>query len=460
MGLRVSFTLSIYTACFLFFLLILHHKAQFATDWANLLLYSIISILHVFVYLYHLAFGFAWNLRPGFIYTAGLPGYCFFLAIMLFVPGFIFARLCSLVIALASSTGPGVWAVESLCSALPSPLTDELVLVALFSLLFTWSIIFHQAGLPALELVELNIDHARVHPTLCRLPVPHYPYNSEKLEKTKQGSPSSLGSAKTFTVGQISDPHLGLFMTAAQLRSVCEEVVALKPTFVFLTGDYFAAEVQREAYAGRQLKWALEPLASADGHVFACLGNHDYEGLPLIQATFKSLGIRLLCDESETIQADFGAVQVIGTHYVLAERRKADHLQKICAKFPATVAAHSEDQHDGADDERNTEATEGDAAVSTTRLMLVHDPKGFAAVDPDERVIAFAGHNHGGQIGLETFGIRWTLPRAVFPSFTDLGLWTKGRNYWYVHRGTGQHAFPFRWGVQREKSLLKVTISN
>lgn len=144
MGLRVSFTLSIYTACFLFFLLILHHKAQFATDWANLLLYSIISILHVFVYLYHLAFGFAWNLRPGFIYTAGLPGYCFFLAIMLFVPGFIFARLCSLVIALASSTGPGVWAVESLCSALPSPLTDELVLVALFSLLFTWSIIFHQ----------------------------------------------------------------------------------------------------------------------------------------------------------------------------------------------------------------------------------------------------------------------------------------------------------------------------
>jgi hypothetical protein len=146
MGLRVSFTLSIYTACFLFFLLVLHHKAhQFANvDWANRLLYSIISMLHVFVYLYHLAFGFAWNLRPGFIYTAGLPGYCFFLAIMFFVPGFIFARLCSLVIALASSTGPGVWAVDSLFSALPSPLADELVLVALFSLLFTWSIIFHQ----------------------------------------------------------------------------------------------------------------------------------------------------------------------------------------------------------------------------------------------------------------------------------------------------------------------------
>ncbi len=29
-----------------------------------------------------------------------------------------------------------------------------------------------------------------------------------------------------------------------------------------------------------------------------------------------------------------------------------------------------------------------------------------------------------------------------------------------ARRGTGQHAFPFRWGVQREKSLLKVTISN
>jgi hypothetical protein len=123
-------------------------------------------------------------------------------------------------------------------------------------------------------------------------------------------------------------------------------------------------------------------------------------------------------------------VQVIGTHYVFAERRKADHLQKICAKFPAT---EDDDHHDddGADDHA--------AVSSTTRLMLVHDPKGFAAVDPDERVLAFAGalrvvtrsreaappishssagrtgHNHGGQIGLETFGIRWTLPRAVFP---------------------------------------------
>jgi len=75
----------------------------------------------------------------------------------------------------------------------------------------------------------------------------------------------------------------------------------------------------------------------------------------------------------------------------------------------------------------------------TTRLLLVHDPQGLHFVNPDERILAFAGmpvrsqglpesgtahlfragrgsgHNHGGQIGLVTFGLRWTLPRAVLP---------------------------------------------
>jgi hypothetical protein len=112
---------------------------------------------------------------------------------------------------------------------------------------------------------------------------------------------------------------------------VSDRFLCTEPTFVFLTGDLFSAEIQRGPYAGRQLKWALEPLASPDVRAFACLGvrlpnttalsfaqrlilhsrartraflaqNHDYEGLSLIQTTFKSLGIRLLCDESETVQ--------------------------------------------------------------------------------------------------------------------------------------------------------------
>lgn len=185
--------------------------------------------------------------------------------------------------------------------------------------------------------------------------------------------------------------------------------------------------------------------------------NHDYEGLAKIQATLKSVGIRLLCDENEFVDTDCGTFQIIGTHFVFSDRRKGEHLQNICTKFPASVMRADGSPSVGAS---GPDESSVGHRKKTTRLLLVHDPQGLHFVNPDERILAFAGHNHGGQIGLVTFGLRWTLPRAVLPTFTDLGLWAKGRNYWYVHRGTGQHAFPFRWGVQRERSLLKVTISN
>jgi predicted MPP superfamily phosphohydrolase len=44
----------------------------------------------------------------------------------------------------------------------------------------------------------------------------------------------------------------------------------------------------------------------------------------------------------------------------------------------------------------------------------------------------------------------------VFVKMPDHGLWARGTDRLYVHRGTGHYGFPLRLGVPSEESLLAV----
>ena len=57
--------------------------------------------------------------------------------------------------------------------------------------------------------------------------------------------------------------------------------------------------------------------------------------------------------------------------------------------------------------------------------------------------------------GLVSFGLGWTVLRAL-SSIPDHGLWARGRERLYVHRGTGHYGFPLRLGVPAEQSVLRV----
>jgi len=76
---------------------------------------------------------------------------------------------------------------------------------------------------------------------------------------------------------QITDPHLGPFMSVARLRRIAARAVAKKPDLVFLTGDFLTMESQSDP---ELLRRALEPLRAMPGKVFACRGNHDLEAAP------------------------------------------------------------------------------------------------------------------------------------------------------------------------------------
>jgi predicted MPP superfamily phosphohydrolase len=175
------------------------------------------------------------------------------------------------------------------------------------------------------------------------------------------------------------------------------------------------------------LALALSPLRAFEGRTFACLGNHDHEALPTVERALADNGVRLLVDEAAEVETAAGRVQIVGLDFVW--RKRAEHLARVTAAHPRVPGA--------------------------LRLLLLHDPGAFKHVPEGEADLVLSGHTHGGQVGLVSLGLPYTMMRA-FVKMPDHGLWARGVDRLYVHRGTGHYGFPLRLGVPSEESLLHV----
>jgi predicted MPP superfamily phosphohydrolase len=86
---------------------------------------------------------------------------------------------------------------------------------------------------------------------------------------------------------------------------------------------------------------------------------------------------------------------------------------------------------------------------------MLHDPGAFRCIPEGEADLVFSGHTHGGHLGLLSLGFSHTIVSAA-TSMPDHGVWARGRDRLYVHRGTGHYGFPLRVGVPAEESVLEV----
>jgi len=222
---------------------------------------------------------------------------------------------------------------------------------------------------------------------------------------------------------QITDPHLGPFMSVARLQGICERAVAEDPDLVLVTGDLMTMESHDEAVVTA----ALAPLQALSGRVFACHGNHDHEARAVVARAYARLGIRLLVDQAARVQTPSGPVQIVGADFVWRDR--PGHLRRLSERFPR----------------------EPDAL----RLWMLHDPGAFQHLPHGEGDLVLSGHTHGGQVGLLSVGLSWTFLSAV-TSIPDHGLWARGRDRLYVHRAQGHYGYPIRLGVPAEESVLHV----
>jgi len=232
------------------------------------------------------------------------------------------------------------------------------------------------------------------------------------------------GEQPVLNLVQITDPHLGPFMSVRRLRRVCERAVERSPDLICLTGDFLTVESNHSPAA---LEAAFAPLAGAPGRVYACLGNHDHEAPHVVKRALAKAGVRLLVDEACELDSPIGRVQLLGFDFHFRDREK--RMREVCDRFPKPS--------------------------SCTRIVLLHDPGAFRKLPPGEGDLVLSGHTHGGQVGLVSFGLPWTLVSLV-GKMPDHGLWARGKDRLYVHRGTGHYGFPLRVGVPAEQSMLRV----
>jgi predicted MPP superfamily phosphohydrolase len=235
-------------------------------------------------------------------------------------------------------------------------------------------------------------------------------------------------SERPLRLVQITDPHLGPFMSVSRLRGICARAVEHAPDLVVLTGDFLTMESQGDP---NLLAEALQPLRALPGRVFACLGNHDHEAPETVRRALHANGVRLLVDEADRVETEAGPVQIVGFDFAWTKR--AERMQAVCERYPREPG--------------------------TLRLVLLHDPSAFKHLPEGHADLVLSGHTHGGQVGLLSLGLPWTMLR-VFMNAPDHGLWARGTDRLYVHRGTGHYGFPLRLGVPAEESLLRVHVGS
>jgi predicted MPP superfamily phosphohydrolase len=233
-----------------------------------------------------------------------------------------------------------------------------------------------------------------------------------------------VGAGPALSVVQITDPHLGTFMSIERLRRICQRAVERNPDLICLTGDFLTIESNHTLDA---LTHALSPLSAAKGKVFACFGNHDHEAPHAVRRGLLSNGVRLHHEHACEVDTPIGRVQLLGFDFHFRDRD--ERMRQTCARFPKPEGA--------------------------LRIVLLHDPGAFNRLPQGEGDLVLSGHTHGGHVGLLTFGLPWTAVSA-FTRIPDHGLWARGKDRLYVHRGTGHYGFPVRIGVSAEQSLLRV----
>jgi hypothetical protein len=239
-------------------------------------------------------------------------------------------------------------------------------------------------------------------------------------------------------IGQISDIHSGSFWNKTAVKGGVELLQKEKPDVIFFTGDLVntkSDEVQPYMDIFNKLR---APLG-----VFSITGNHDYGDYgswPSIQEKQKNfknlieahrlLGFDLLLNEHRFLEQGGEKLAILGIENWGAGR---------FSKYGKMDLAY-----------RGTED-------ASTKLLLSHDPSHWDAQVRQEYPdidMAFAGHTHGFQFGVEIGNFKWSPSQYIYKQWA--GLYQEGNQYLYVNRGFGYLGYPGRVGIPPELTIVEL----
>jgi uncharacterized protein len=234
-----------------------------------------------------------------------------------------------------------------------------------------------------------------------------------------------------FTIAQLSDVHIGVYVGEPELAIAEELLRQAKPDLIVLTGDLLDNDPNLAPKLGRFVR-RLAPLARHG--VVAITGNHDFfAGVDEVASALQRGGARVLRNEGLVVGDGTAGFSLLGVDDVWARRSGGGpDLPRAVASLPRLGGLVA-------------------PARDLPRVLLCHNPSFFAEA-AGEVALQVSGHTHGGQVNLGVRPADYVLP----------GGWVAGRyersgSLLYVNRGFGTVGPPARLGAPPEVTRLVLT---
>lgn len=230
-----------------------------------------------------------------------------------------------------------------------------------------------------------------------------------RFEERTISIPGLPGHLEGYTIGVLSDLHVGPTTPADWVRHVAEELAQRRPDLVVAVGDFIGGHEHVAA-----ANWSLEPVRGA----LAVLGNWDYYSPQIRQAL---TNVQLL--ENQGVLAAAG-LWLAGVDEPRLGRPDVD--RALAGAPPGAV-----------------------------RILLCHEPDyADTLVRPEHRVaLMISGHSHGGQVRLPLVG-PLLLPPGGRKYHT--GLYQAPHCQVYTTRGVGTAHIPVRLFCPPEVTLIRL----
>jgi predicted MPP superfamily phosphohydrolase len=242
-------------------------------------------------------------------------------------------------------------------------------------------------------------------------------YKVKRVEIPFKNLPQSFDG---FTIAQISDIHSGTFMNEDEMIAIREIMDSQHPQIAVMTGDFVdtsSREIEPVARVFSKIK--------TDYGIFGCMGNHDlFDNYKVVSAAMKDSGIEMLENGNKSLRVNGDNLNLLGVN----DGRLA-----------------------------NLDKTLNGVDPDGFKVLLAHRPEFFPQSFKDGIDLQLSGHTHGGQLGLNFFGIPLS-PMQIFHKYI-YGLYKEANSYLYVNPGVGMVFAPIRIGVRPEITLITLRTS-
>jgi uncharacterized protein len=225
-------------------------------------------------------------------------------------------------------------------------------------------------------------------------------------------------SFEDYRIVQISDIHLGQWITPERLSGAIDLVNEQNPDLIAITGDFVSYVFEPLA---DDLASSLNKLHPGDA-VVATLGNHDHwVGAEGLRDLMSECNVTDLSNDVFTLTKGSAELHIAGVDSVMANKDRLDLvMKKLPPDGPAILLAHEPDF--------------ADVSSKTGRFDL-----------------QLSGHSHGGQLVIPGLG---TPIRSWHFKKYPLGRYQVGSMVQYTNRGLGTNLFWSRINCPPEITVI------